>query len=91
MWQKVFKLASVESMCPVQSEQSLLSSGALRSLQHVEATMHSASCGLSGNPHIFSPPFSLGLLRSVRSTILVCFGSSELSVLGTQQLAEHIA
>lgn len=43
MWQKVFKLSAMESMCPVQSKQSLLSSVALRSLQHVEATMHSAT------------------------------------------------
>ena len=89
MWEKVFRLAAVTSVC--QSEKSMLSSVSLRSLQHVEATMHSASCGLSDNPHIYSPPFSLGLLRSVRSTILVCFDPSELSVLETQQLAEYIA
>ena len=60
IWQKVFfKLAVVESVCPVQCKQSLLSSVALRSLQHVEATMHSATCGLSDNPHIYSPPFIL--------------------------------
>ena len=50
-------LAAVESACPAQSKLTLLSSVALRSLQDCE--MHSASCGLSDNPHIYSPPFSL--------------------------------
>ena len=93
MWQKVFRLAAVTSVCPVQSEQSMLSSVSLRSLQHVEATMGSAICGLSDNPHniyILLHSFSLGLFRSVRSTILVCFGPSKLFVLWTQ-LAGHIA
>ena len=93
MWEKVFRLAAVTSVC--QSEKSMLSSVSLRSLQHVEATMRSATCGLSDNPHniyiyILPHSFSLGLFRSVRSTILVCFGPSKLFVLWTQ-LADHIA
>ena len=91
MWEKVFRLAAVTSVC--QSEKSMLSSVSLRSLQHVEATMRSATCGLSDNPHniyILLHSFSLGLFRSVRSTILVCFGPSKLFVLWTQ-LAGHIA
>ena len=66
MWEKVFRLAAVTSVC--QSEKSMLSSVSLRSLQHVEATMGSAICGLSDNPHniyILLHSFSLGLFRSV--------------------------
>ena len=68
MWQKVFRLAAVTSVC--QSEKSMLSSVSLRLLQHVEATMGSAICGLSDNPHniyILLHSFSLGLFRSVYS------------------------
>ena len=66
MWEKVFRLAAVTSVC--QSEKSMLSSVSLRSLQHVEATMGSAICGLSDNPHdiyVLLHSFSLGLFRSV--------------------------
>jgi hypothetical protein len=58
MWQKVFESAAAESVCPVQqSKQSLLSAVAMRSFQHVEATMQAANCGLSDNQPacIFSP------------------------------------
>ena len=69
MWEKVFRLAAVTSVC--QSEKSMLSSVSLRSLQHVEATMRSATCGLSDNPHnIYIYTFSF-----IHSP-WVCFGLS---------------